>query len=326
MTPQRPAPAIDAALAQAARQLRLRDLLLLDAIARHGTLQGAAAELHVSQPAVSQALRAMERALRVRLAERSTRGATLTPAGAMLRSHLLAAGRGLDAAIRRLDAPQPLPLLRLGAIPFVPIGALPAVLASLDPDRCGFRLTVMTGPVDRLFAALDDGEIDCVVSRLPETRAAGTPVPALRIDPVGTIVNAIAAAPRHPLARARPPSIAALARAAWVLPERGSLVRVMFDDLFGRAGLVAPEPWIVSSAFSDNLQLAAAGRLLTIAPVEAIARARPAMRVLLAPPHWRAALVLAAPAHLADWPPIVRLRAAFAGVAEAAGGQRRLPA
>ncbi|NIZ11357.1 LysR substrate-binding domain-containing protein [Pseudooceanicola sp. HF7] len=62
----------------------LRLLTTFEAFSRHGSMREAAARLNVTQPAVSQALRALEDHLDVSLIDRGTRPAGLTEAGEML--------------------------------------------------------------------------------------------------------------------------------------------------------------------------------------------------------------------------------------------------
>jgi len=56
------------------RRLRLRDLHILFAVVEHGSMSAAAAHLNMSQSAVSQAIAALEDALKVRLLDRTPRG------------------------------------------------------------------------------------------------------------------------------------------------------------------------------------------------------------------------------------------------------------
>src|ERR1043166_4883130 len=62
----------------------LTALRMFEAAARRGSFTKAAAELHVTQAAVSHQLRALEEQLGIRLFQRSTRRLTLTPAGQRL--------------------------------------------------------------------------------------------------------------------------------------------------------------------------------------------------------------------------------------------------
>jgi len=56
------------------RRLRVRDLYILSAVARSGSMAKAARELAMSQPAVSEAIANLEHILAVRLLDRSPRG------------------------------------------------------------------------------------------------------------------------------------------------------------------------------------------------------------------------------------------------------------
>jgi len=56
------------------RRLRLRDLHVLFAVVEHGSMSAAGTHLSMSQSAVSQAIAALEDALKVRLLDRTARG------------------------------------------------------------------------------------------------------------------------------------------------------------------------------------------------------------------------------------------------------------
>jgi DNA-binding transcriptional LysR family regulator len=301
------------ARARRLQQLRLRDLRLLAEIDRHGTLQGVSRALFVSQPAVSQALRSLEAAVGVPLATRSRRGVALTDAGRSLQAHLQAADASLAAGLSGLHEPVPRPVLRLGTIPYAMTAAVPAALGRLGAP--GFTLRIVTGAVDALMQALVQGRVDAILTRRPPPREAPGATPshdaAIAWTRVATLRNAVACGRDHPLARRRP-TLDALAAADWVLPDEPSMVRSAFGELFARAGLPTPRPRVVSANFSDNLKIAAASRLLTVAPVDVIARAQPSMKALLAPPEWEGEIGLASLAHRADWPPLAALREALA--------------
>ncbi|MDF9303312.1 LysR family transcriptional regulator [Rhodobacteraceae bacterium R_SAG7] len=85
----------------------LRLLVTFEAISRHGSMRDAAQRLNVTQPAVSQALKALEDHVGVALFDRSVRPARLTDAGEML-SRAVREGLGRIAAtledIRALHA------------------------------------------------------------------------------------------------------------------------------------------------------------------------------------------------------------------------------
>ncbi|UWP84895.1 LysR family transcriptional regulator [Dactylosporangium fulvum] len=84
--------------------LEPRRLSVLAAIARRGTLAGAAAALHVTPSAVSQALAQLEHTVGRPLVDRSGRRAVLTAAGRMLAARAEAIERELAEAERELAA------------------------------------------------------------------------------------------------------------------------------------------------------------------------------------------------------------------------------
>jgi DNA-binding transcriptional LysR family regulator len=72
------------------RRLKLRDLDILTALIETGSMGKAASRLNISQPAVSKAIAELERALGVRLVDRSRRGIMPTPFGLALKKRSVA--------------------------------------------------------------------------------------------------------------------------------------------------------------------------------------------------------------------------------------------
>ncbi|WP_223864938.1 MULTISPECIES: LysR family transcriptional regulator [unclassified Streptomyces] len=79
--------------------MELRHLRAFLAIAEEGGITRAAARLHISQPALSRTLRALEEHLGVRLIDRSTHHLQLTDAGRAFRVRVAAAVAAVDAAL-----------------------------------------------------------------------------------------------------------------------------------------------------------------------------------------------------------------------------------
>ncbi|MFD7662206.1 LysR family transcriptional regulator [Streptomyces sp. NPDC059788] len=89
--------------------VELRHLRALAAIGDEGTITGAAAVLHVSQPALSRTLEQLESRLGTPLVERTTRRLRLTPAGQRLYEHAHRILAQLDDALAEAAAgPRPL--------------------------------------------------------------------------------------------------------------------------------------------------------------------------------------------------------------------------
>ncbi|MFC4587686.1 LysR family transcriptional regulator [Sphaerisporangium corydalis] len=97
----------------------LRDIRCFAAVADHRSFSRAAADLGLSQPAVSQAIGRLEQTLGVRLFDRTSREVTPTPAGTALlplARTLLATAQEFTAEAARLAAP-PRPIISLAYAP-----------------------------------------------------------------------------------------------------------------------------------------------------------------------------------------------------------------
>src|SRR5439155_16178451 len=87
----------------------LRDVGCFALVARHLSFSRAAAELGMSQPAVSQAVARLERVLGLRLFDRTSREVQLSDAGKVLLPHaeaLLDQATGFAAEAARLAVPS----------------------------------------------------------------------------------------------------------------------------------------------------------------------------------------------------------------------------
>lgn len=304
-------------------QLRLRDLLLLEHIADAGSLRQAAVRLHVTQPAVTQALQGLEQAFGVPLVLRGSSGATLTAPGAAALLRLRVARRELLAAQAAAQAVTSLPL-RLGVLPLATLALLPRALRALRAARPGLAVELTESTVARLWAQLVQGELDAIVCRLPSPQECDPVAAGLVHQTVGHERMAVAAAHTHPAMQlpadlpARP-RLQALLEHAWVLPPTGALTRQVLDELFLRHGLPAPRAAVTSISFHTNLQLVAHCGLLALVPESALrgyAGAQPLQRV--AAPWGEPAddIVLAYRASGHDDPAIVALCASFASGVE----------
>ena len=271
-------------------QLRLRDLLMLDHLDQTGSLRVTAERLHVTQPAVTQALKVLEQAFGVALVQRGQRGqrgVSLTPSGAAALVRLRVARQELLAAQAAALAPH-ITNLRVGALPLAMFHVLPQALARLRLAMPEVHIELTESTVSGLWRALADGMVDAIVCRLPSP-GEHEPLPAgvvYRAVSAGTERLVFVAGRAHPLAARRHPPLELLARQAWVLPSAGAFTRMAFDQIFVRAGLKPPLASISSSSFHSNLQLAAASDLLTVAPESAVRTYALALKLKIIPAEW----------------------------------------
>lgn len=147
----------------------LRQLQFLIALADAGSFRKAAEICHVTQPTMSAAIKELEAALCTILAERTSGGAVLTPAG----ERTVAQARQIVAQADELThtarhGPHPLTgALRLGLIPTVAPYVLPQLLSSLSARHPTLTLSVHEDITDRLSADLRGGALDAAVIALP---------------------------------------------------------------------------------------------------------------------------------------------------------------
>ena len=146
------------------------------AVARTGSFSAAAREYDVTQPALSNAIRRLEKILGARLFERNTRGARPTVFGATILPRIDAALAALDAITAEAQhwrAGEPRPV-RIGVSPLISadvVARAHSAVAGL-PGRGRGSLVLREADLSELCTALDDDELDLIVvpAVLPLTR------------------------------------------------------------------------------------------------------------------------------------------------------------
>lgn len=135
------------------------------AVAERGGFSAAAAALCRSQPRISIHVAELERALGVRLFDRSTHPATLTPEGRGVLPH----ARQVVESVRALAdgaagaGGQVRGEVRLAIYPSASAFLLPELLVRLRSNHPGVRLVLREGPTKALDELLSNGEADLAV-------------------------------------------------------------------------------------------------------------------------------------------------------------------
>ncbi|MEV6347391.1 LysR family transcriptional regulator [Actinoplanes sp. NPDC051851] len=151
--------------------LALRSLV---AVADCGGFHRAAATLRISQSAVSQHVRRLEKVVGRPVVERQGRGAAFTPDGQALLGEARRILAAHDDALRRLVGPGR-PTVTVGATEHAADLILPAVTAALPGHQVRFRID----RTRRLDAAVDRGVLDLAVHLAEASSVDGVPVGAL---------------------------------------------------------------------------------------------------------------------------------------------------
>src|SRR6218665_3260751 len=133
-------PEMDTKTDRLVRTLRLRHLELLVALAETPTMRGAAAPLHLSQPAISKMLGELESAFAARLFERRHQGIHANALGTSAAFRARAVLHELARATADVDA------LQRGITAVLRVGA-PSVLAAIPPELSSSHLIPLPEPV-----------------------------------------------------------------------------------------------------------------------------------------------------------------------------------
>jgi DNA-binding transcriptional LysR family regulator len=178
--------------------LNLNSLRLFEAVARTGSFTRAADDVHVSQPAISKAVREIERSLGVALFERSARGARLTEAGQLLAEQartLFGLARTAEEEMRAF-AGLGRGTLRIGASTTIATYLLPPLLGRFTQRYPGIDLRLVSANTLDIVRQLVAYELDVALVEGPVNRS-GVRVARWREDELVLIAPA-----GHPLTRA----------------------------------------------------------------------------------------------------------------------------
>jgi DNA-binding transcriptional LysR family regulator len=152
------------------REPEVAELRAFCAAASLGSIAEAARSLNVSQPALSKRLRTLEAVVGAELLARSTRGVTLTIAGAHLYSaarRLLASADTVQALMRNPASEAP---VHIAASTTVAERRLPEVLAQLARIEASLTIEVVTANSPHVREMVREGRTDLGIAALDPDR------------------------------------------------------------------------------------------------------------------------------------------------------------
>lgn len=203
------------------------------AVATHGGFHRAAAVLHISQPAVTARIQALENSLGTRLFERGPAGFALSPAGKTLRTHAEQLLRQVAQARQAVSELRPVPggALPIAASLSICTYLLPEVLKKYRAKHPDVVVSVRSGNSAQVLKMVLDGEVDFGLARSlhhPEVETI-----SLRDDPLMLVGH-----PRHPAMAKRKVSLEELESLPLIAYDRGSSDWTLMNGLFRRVGLL----------------------------------------------------------------------------------------
>lgn len=234
------------------QRIRLRHLHTFVAVAQQGTLGRAAETLNLSQPALSKTLNELEQLTGTRLFERGRLGAQLTLVGEQFLTHAVKVLDALNTAgqslTRRNDVVPD--VVRIGALPTVALGILPAVIGQFHKQQRNITLQVATMNNTMLLAGLKSGELDLGIGRMSDPELmSGLNYELLFLESLKLVVR-----PRHPILN----DTVTLSRVMeWpvVVSPKGTVPRQNAETLLQTQGCKLPPGCIETLSASLSRQL-----------------------------------------------------------------------
>jgi DNA-binding transcriptional LysR family regulator len=248
------------------RQLKLRDLHVLFAVAQFGSMAKAAAHFSVTQPAISQAIADLEHAVGVRLVDRGPHGVVPTVYGEKLLKRGTEAFDALKLGMRDIES-----LLDPGAgqvavgadMSYIAGGFVSALIEQVGKRYPNVSIdvvettTTMAGPE---FRELRDRKVDLMLGRLTNPIVADDlKVERLFDESIVVVANA-----KSPWVGRRKIDLEELIDARWILAPPANMARALVENTFRARGLEPPRPRVTTYSMQLRMQLLATGRYVTV--------------------------------------------------------------
>ena len=234
--------------------IKQRHLDCFLAIIRAGSINGAAEQLNLSQPALSRTLSDLEEKLGARVMDRSRTGVALTEAGEIFLRYASASVSALEQGLVQISLAQrgDRQAVTVGALPNVSARVLPKAVAAFRQANPQVMVRILDGTNRQLMQLLRLGEADFVVGRL----AAPEDMLGLAFEPLYSEELTAVVRPGHPATLASTPEelAAILSEVPQILPIRGTIIREDAEQMILATGARPSESVIetVSVAFGRS--------------------------------------------------------------------------
>ena len=242
----------------------LRQLMIFEAVARHGSVSRAGAELLLTQPAVSMQVKQLEDQIGLKLVDYVAKRMVLTEAGRELRSH---AARFVEQTAELAEAMESFRGMERGILRLTAVSTasyfLPRIIAAFTSAYPGVHITLAVVNRDAALATLADNRTDLVISGQPPEESV-IAAQHFMDNPLVVI-----APPGHALAARKTIELKQLAEETVLLREAGSGTRAAVERHFAshKAGFRPGGEFSTNEAIKQAVQ---AGLGLGIVPAQTI--------------------------------------------------------
>jgi len=244
------------------KSMKLSGLNALVAAVETGSLRSGARRLGVSQPAMTKALKELERDVSATLLQRSNTGVEPTAQGKVLYEHACTVNRELASArqtIAQLGG-RMTGQLNVGAVPLALLMLVPETMRTFGRAYPDIRLNLREELYVAQLTLLRAGEVDVMLGPIPDSLPHGE----FHIEPLTPIQMAVVVGKHNPLAKHR--SLRELTDARWVFTSQSGNTGYA-KLLFEQHGLVPPEPAALVNSTLGLMSLIAASDFVGLMPM-----------------------------------------------------------
>ncbi|MHC8308032.1 LysR family transcriptional regulator [Pseudomonas sp. GT1P32] len=239
------------------------DLKVVDAVARHGSMNKAASELNTVQSNVSARIRSLEDELGVALFQRSARGVQVTPAGRRILPYAARLSRLLsDASSAARDDGHPRGVFEIGTLETTLALRLPRLIAKFAKAYPEVRPVIRTGTTCSLIQGVIDCKLEGAFVVGPVNHPELLSEQAFREELVLVTSCAIDTLD----------AVAAVDNLKTVVFRIGCSYRQRLDSLLANLGILAPEP-LEFGSIEAIIACVSAGVGVTLLPRGVVANA-----------------------------------------------------
>jgi DNA-binding transcriptional LysR family regulator len=252
-----------------ARRLKLRDLYVLKTVAELGSMGKAAAQLAVSQPAISKAITDLEHVLGVRLLDRSRQGVEPTIYGSALLKWSVAVFDNLKQGVDEIDflADPTAGDLRVGTTEVMMAALVPAVIDRLSRQYPRMVFSVwQAASAEQQYSHLRARNIDLIFGRLV------TPIADEDLDVEILFEDSLSvvAGIDNKWQRRRKIDPAELINEPWAFPSYDFFIGSIVKEAFRAKGLDPPRHTVTANSVQLITTLVATGRFLGVLPLRIV--------------------------------------------------------
>jgi DNA-binding transcriptional LysR family regulator len=280
------------------RRLRVRDLYILSAVVKAGSMAKAAGQLTISQPAVSEAIANLEHLLGVALLDRNPRGVEPTIYGRAILRRSATVFDELTQSVKDIEflAAPTAGELGIGSPESIACSLLPPVVERFSEKYSAVVLNIDGRSTAEALAKLADRGLDLVLARTPGGFSDHHFGNAFDTEILFHDTMVIVAGMNSRWARRRKIDIGELADEHWILAQSETWNYAVIEEAFRERRMAMPPISMKTLSVHLRTNMVTTGKFITVLPksVVALYGARFSLKVLpitLAMRPWPVTLV-----------------------------------